>query len=123
MYRRQPFTYFNDLVVIVGNDIAEGNEAATPQDTEDGNLFDEAATDLDDDEGFNTPVNIATDLDEGFLQSNQSTASTSNNHSTSTSRGPKWRKASMATSLDVISGSIQRIKMILRQMLPIFLLP
>ena len=42
MYRRQPFTYFNDLVAIVGNDLAEGNVAAMALDAEDGNLLDEA---------------------------------------------------------------------------------
>ena len=55
-------------------------------------------------------MNIVSDLDEDFLQSNQSTTSTRNNCSTSTSRGPKRRKASTAASLDVIFGSIQRIE-------------
>ena len=109
MYRRHPFTYFNDLVVIVGNDMVEGNVAAAAQDAEDGNLFDEAI-DLGDDEEINTPLNVANDLDEYYLQSNQSTKSTRNNPSPSTSRRPKRWKASMASFLDVISENIHEIR-------------
>ena len=105
MYRRQPFTYFNDLAVIVGNDMAEGNVAATPQDIDDGNLFDEAA-DLDDDEGFTT--HNAADLDEDYLQ-NQSTASTRSNPSTPSTKRAKRKKASIAASLDGIKESIHMI--------------
>ena len=89
--------------------MAEGNVAATPQDTKDGNLFAEAA-DLDDDEGFHTPVNVAIDLDEDFLHSNQSTTATRNNPSIPSSRRKKRKKASMAASLDAISESIQMIQ-------------
>ena len=66
MYRRQPFTYFNDLAIIVGNDMAEGSSTGTAQDIEDGNILDEVV-DLDDDDGFDMPVNVATDLDEDFI--------------------------------------------------------
>ena len=108
MYRKQPFTYFNDLAVIMGNDMVEGNVTAMVQDAKDGNLFDEVV-DLGDDEEINMPLNVANDLDEYYLQSNQSTKSTRNNPSPSTSRRPKRWKASMASSLDVISENIHEI--------------
>ena len=66
MYRRQPFTYFNDLAIIVGNDMVEGSSAGTAQDIEDGNILDEAV-DLDDDDGLDTPMNVVVDLDEDFI--------------------------------------------------------
>ena len=48
--------------------MVEGSVVGTPQDVEDGNLYDDVV-DLDDDD-LNTPVNGAADLDEDFLQSN-----------------------------------------------------
>ena len=108
MHRRQPFHYFNDLAIIVGNDMAEGSVAGTPQDVEDGNLYD--VVDLDDDDELSMLVNDVADLDEDFLQSNQSTASARSIPSTPMTRRPKRRKASMATSFDVISKSIYEIQ-------------
>ena len=109
MYRRQPFHYFNDLAIIVGNDMAEGGVAGTPQDVEDGNLYDDAV-DLNDDNDLNTPMNVASDFDEDFLQSNQSIASARSNPETPTTRRTKKRKASMAASVDIISKSIHEIR-------------
>ena len=89
--------------------MAEGSVAGTPQDVEDGNLYDDDV-DLDDDNDLNMPMNDAADLDEDFLQSNQSTASARSIPSTPKTRRPKRRKASMAASLDVISESIYEIR-------------
>jgi fatty acid/phospholipid biosynthesis enzyme len=105
--RRQSFTYFNDLAVIAGNDMVEGNVVAMTQYAEYGNLFVEAI-DLGDDEEINTPLNVADDLDEDYLQSNQSTTSIRNNPSTPMTRRPKRRKTSMTSSLDVVSERLNK---------------
>ena len=104
--------YFNELAIIFGNDIAEGNAVERAIETEEeGQLFEEAI-DLDDDADFNTL------MDEGFntnefeeenLQSNNSTTSARPNPSTPTRRRQKRKKPSMANCLDVICESIQNI--------------
>ena len=108
MYKRQPFLYFSDLAIIIGNDMVDGTEAATATKTEDGHLFDEVV-DLDDDRDFNTPMHDTLVVDEEFVHENISSTFARQSHSTPMLRRPKKRNASMASSLDVICESIQDI--------------
>ena len=64
VFKRQSFQYFNDLALIVGNDVAEGGNTATTQETEEEINVD-YTVDLDDYyEDVHTPVRATTDLDE-----------------------------------------------------------
>lgn len=74
MYKRHPFLYFNDLAIIVGNDMANGTQPTTTIETKDCKLFDEAI-DLDDDRDFNMPMDGSPTVDEEFIHENISSAS------------------------------------------------
>ena len=74
MYNRQPFLYFSDLAVIIGNDMVDGTGAAIAIETEDGQLFYEAV-DLDDDRDFNMPMVETPIVDEEFVNENISSTS------------------------------------------------
>ena len=108
VYKRQPFQYYNELAFIVGNDMAEGNVAATAQETEEGHIMDEAI-DLDDVRDFSIPADADSQLDEHFAQSNQSSGSVSQRISPSSSRRGKRKKASMAGSMDTICEAMNKI--------------
>ena len=57
MYKRSPFQYFNELAVIVGNDIAKGFAATMPLDAEEGNPMNDAFHPLDEDDTWcGTPL-------------------------------------------------------------------
>ena len=91
--------------------MVDGSTTRTTQETEDGNLFDESV-DLEDIGVLPTPMDHPPTFDEEFVQPNGSSASVGQNPSTlvSSSRRQKKRKASMASSWDVICESIQEIR-------------
>ena len=71
MYKRSPFQYFNEFVVIVGNDIAKGFAATIPLDVEEGNPMNDAFNVLDeDDTNCGTPLESQLDIDEELYHSN-----------------------------------------------------
>ena len=112
VYKRQPFFYFNELAIIFGNDIDEGNATTTNIEIEEDEQLFEEAVDLDDEGGFNTPMDggfSTNEFEEENLQSNNSTTSARPNPSTPTTRRQKRKKPSMANCLDVICESIQNI--------------
>lgn len=111
VYKRQPFQYYNDLAIIVGNDIAEGAAATTAQETKEGlNMDGPAYMDCDEDVPISTPLNTTTDLDDELYHSNQSTTSARPNPSTSSPRREKRKKATMNGSMDVLCETMKRIE-------------
>ena len=56
--------------------MAKGTTVAIAQETEEGHIMDEALH-LDDDGDFNIPIHLDGNLDDDVVQSNQSTATTS----------------------------------------------
>ena len=65
MYKRSPFQYFNELVVIVGNDIAKGFAVTTPLDAKEGHPMNDTFHVLnEDDTNFGTPLDSQPDIDE-----------------------------------------------------------
>ena len=71
MYMRSPFKYFNELAVIVGNDIAEGYIATTPLEAKEGHPINDAFHQLDEDDNIcDTPLDSQPNLDEDFYHSN-----------------------------------------------------
>lgn len=88
--------------------MAEGNVASMAQETNEGNIMDEA-TDLDDVGDFSIPVDVDSHLDDDSSQSNQSSASGSQRIPPSSSRKGKRKKASMAGSMDTICEAMNRI--------------
>ena len=95
--------------------MAEGATAATAQETEEGHTMDETV-DLDDDyEDMHTPIRASVDLDDEDMDipmSNQcSVASGKHTRSATSSRKPKpkRKKASMASSMDGMSHSIDKL--------------
>ena len=76
MYKSSPFQYFNELAIIVGNDIVEGFAAITPLDVEEGHPMNDEFHVLDkDDTNYSTPLDSQPDFDEELYHSNQSIAS------------------------------------------------
>ena len=63
VFKRQSFQYYNDLALIVGNDIAEGVIAGTAQEAEEGHNMDETIDLNDDYDEIHTPIGVAADLD------------------------------------------------------------
>lgn len=108
VYKRQPFTHFNDLAIIFGNDIADGNGAATGPEAQYGHIFEEAV-DLDDDGGFDTQMDDTPQSEEEIRHSNNSTTSVRQNPSPPSARKSKRKKPSMASSLEIICETIQNI--------------
>ena len=113
VFKRQSFQYYNDLALIVGNDIAEGVIAGTAQEAEEGHNMDETIDLNDDYDEIHTPIGAASDLDAedtSIPTSNQFSATTGKHtRSTSSLRRPKRMKASMANSMDGMSHSIDKL--------------
>lgn len=111
MYKRSPFQYFNELAVIVGNDIAEGFASTTPLDAEEGHPMNDAFNLLDeDDTNCGTPIDSQPDIDEELFHSNQSSASARGTPPPSSSRRGKRKKTSLSSSLDVICETMKELK-------------
>ena len=112
VFKRQSFQYYNDLALIVGNDIAEGVIAGTAQEVE-GHNMDETIDLNDDYDEIHTPVGAVADLDAedtSIPTSNQfSTTTGKHTRSTSSLRRPKRMKASMANSMDRMSHLIDKL--------------
>ena len=71
MYKRLPFQYFNELAIIVGNDIAEGFTSTMPLDAKEGHPMNDAFNMLDeDDTNCGTPLDSQPDIDEELYHSN-----------------------------------------------------
>lgn len=71
MYKRSPFQYFNEFVVIVRNDIAEGYTTTMPLDAKEGHPMNDAFHPLDEDNtDCGTPLDSQLDLDEELYHSN-----------------------------------------------------
>jgi hypothetical protein len=111
MYKRSPFQYFNELVVIFGNDIAEGFAATMPLDAEEGHPMNDAFHVLDeDDTNCGTPLDSQPDFDEEVYHSNYLSASGRGTPPPSSSRRGKRKKTSMSASLDVICKIMKELK-------------
>lgn len=112
MYKRSPFQYFNELAVIVDNDIAEGYTTTTPLDAKEGHLMNDAFHPFDeDDTGCDTPLDSQLDLDEDFYHSNQSSASgRDTTPPPPSSRRGKRKKTTLAASLDMICETMKELK-------------
>lgn len=112
VFKRQSFQYYNDLALIVGNDIAEGAIAGTAQEVEGYNM--DETIDLNDDyDKIHTPIGAIADMDvedTSIPMSNQfSTTTGKHTRSTSSLRRPKRMKASIANSMDRMSHSIDKL--------------
>ena len=111
MYKRSPFQNFNELVVIVGNDIAEGFASTTPLDAEEGHPMNDAFNVLDeDDTNYGTPLDSQPDIDEELYHSNQSSASARGTPPPSSSSRGKRKRTYFSTSLDVICKTMKEAK-------------
>ena len=114
VFKRQSFQYYNDLAIIVGNDIADGFTSTTTQDMEEGHNMDVTLDNEDDYEGIHTPIRAAdVDLDDEDMTiptSNQcSAASGKHGRVASSIKRQKRKKASMASSMDGMSHSIDKL--------------
>ena len=64
MYKRSPFQYFNELAVIVGNDIAEGFSVTMPLHAKEGHPMNDTLHVLnEDDTNCGTPLDSHPDFD------------------------------------------------------------
>ena len=113
VFKRQSFQYYNDLALVVGNDMADGVTSTTSQDTEEGHNMD-VNVDIDDDyEDIHTPIRAAVDLDDEDMSiptSNQcSVATRKHGRSASSIKRQKRKKASMDGSMDRMPQSIDKL--------------
>lgn len=111
MFKRTSFPYYNDLAIIVGNDIADGTGTTTAGETEEGHYNRPAQLDDDDDDATvdvdgpdcGTSFETQPDLDD-------ETATPRSCPSTGSSqRRVRKRKASLASSLDMICETMQTL--------------
>lgn len=113
VFKRQSFQYYNDLATIVGNDMADGTTSTTTQDIEEGHHMDESIGLDDYSEEIRTPNRVAADLDNEDMNipvSNQCSAASGRHvREASSSKRPKRKKASMASSMDGMSHSIDKL--------------
>ena len=71
MYKRSTFQYFNELAIIVHNEIDEGFIATMPLDAEEGHPMSDAFYVLDkDDTNYGTPLKNQPNFDEELYHSN-----------------------------------------------------
>ena len=113
VFKRQSFQYYNDLATIVGNDMADGTTSTIAQDIEEGHHMDDSIGLDDNYEEIRTPNQVAADLDNEDMNipvSNQCSAASGRHvREASSSKRPKRKKASMASSMDGMSHSIDKL--------------